>query len=188
MSGGSGEQRRRQLAGEWFRDDAELGAERLACTRLLDRYNATRADDDAEREQVLAELLGTVGPGCLVVPRFWCAYGNRISLGHDVFVNTGAVLVDGAAITLEDHVRLGPRVQLITALHPTDDHDRRREGWQRVRPVHVGANAWIGAGAVVCPGVTVGADAVVGAGAVVTHDVPARTFVAGNPARPVRDL
>lgn len=52
----------------------------------------------------------------------------------------------------------------------------------------VGDNVWIGNRAIVLPGVTIGDGAVVGAGSVVTRDVPARTVVAGNPARVVREL
>ncbi|MCA8934195.1 MAG: sugar O-acetyltransferase, partial [Rhodospirillaceae bacterium] len=50
-------------------------------------------------------------------------------------------------------------------------------------PIHIGANVWIGAGALTMQGVTVGDDAIIGAGAVVTRDVAAGTTVVGNPAR-----
>ncbi|MET0292557.1 MAG: DapH/DapD/GlmU-related protein, partial [Steroidobacteraceae bacterium] len=52
------------------------------------------------------------------------------------------------------------------------------------RPIVIGRNVWIGAGALVLPGVTIGDDALIGAGSVVTRDVPAGTTVVGNPARP----
>ena len=51
------------------------------------------------------------------------------------------------------------------------------------REIHIGANVWIGGGAIILPGVTIGDDAVVGAGAVVTRDVPAGATAVGNPAR-----
>ena len=56
------------------------------------------------------------------------------------------------------------------------------------RPIVIGRNVWIAAGATILGGVTVGDNAVVGAGAVVTCDVPPNTFVAGAPARVVRQL
>jgi acetyltransferase-like isoleucine patch superfamily enzyme len=55
-------------------------------------------------------------------------------------------------------------------------------------PVSIADDAWIGAGATILKGVSIGACAIVGAGAVVTHDVPAATIVAGNPAVTIREL
>ena len=55
-------------------------------------------------------------------------------------------------------------------------------------PIKIGNNVWIGAGAIILPGITVGDDAIVGAGAVVTHDVEPRTIVVGNPAKILRRL
>jgi maltose O-acetyltransferase len=60
---------------------------------------------------------------------------------------------------------------------------QRRAGLEFGRPVSIGANVWIGAGAIILPGVTIGADALVGAGAVVTRDVRPGATVVGNPAK-----
>jgi maltose O-acetyltransferase len=51
------------------------------------------------------------------------------------------------------------------------------------RPVTIGANVWIGGGAIILPGVTIGDDAIVGAGSIVTRNVAAGVTVVGNPAR-----
>ena len=115
-------------------------------------------------------------------------YGSLITLGARSFVNHDGLFMDDAAIDIGDDVRIGPRTQLLTALHPVEDHDRRREGWERPLPITVGANAWLGGGVIVCPGVTIGGAAVLGAGSVVTRDVPARVLAAGNPARVIRPL
>ena len=56
----------------------------------------------------------------------------------------------------------------------------------QAQTVHIEKNAWVGAGALILPGVTVGENAIVGAGAVVTKDVPAYTIAGGNPCRVIR--
>jgi maltose O-acetyltransferase len=56
------------------------------------------------------------------------------------------------------------------------------------KPIEIGADVWVGGGAIILPGVKIGDAAVIGAGSVVTKDVPARTFAAGNPCRVVREI
>ncbi|SDM73943.1 sugar O-acetyltransferase [Allokutzneria albata] len=183
-----GEHKERMLGGEWYLDEPDLAEDRRRCGHLLDRFNATPTDEDAERMKILTELLDGFGPGTRVLPRFLCTYGSLITIGANSFVNNDAYFMDDARITLGDDVRIGPRAQLLTALHPMEDHEMRREGWERPLPITIGDNAWLGGGVIVCPGVTIGANAVVGAGSVVLRDVPERTFVAGNPARLIRQL
>lgn len=176
------------LRGEWYLDEPDLAEERRRCWRLLDKFNATGADDDTERRQILGELLGKLGPGACVLPRFQCGYGSLIRIGANSFVNYDAILMDDAAITIGDDVRIGPRAQLLTALHPMEDHERRRAGWERPLPITIGDNTWFGGGVIVCPGVTIGEDTVIGAGSVVIRDLPDHVFAAGNPARVIRQL
>lgn len=183
-----GKQKDRMLSQGWYLDEPDLVEDRRRCWRMLDRYNATGADDDAQRYAILKDLLGEVGAGTQVMPRFWCSYGRHIRLGRDVFINTDALLMDDAPISIGDGTRMGPRAQLLTALHPVDDHDARRAGWERPAPVTVGSNVWLGSGVIVCPGVSIGDDAVIGAGSVVTRGVTSRVLVAGNPARTIREL
>lgn len=181
-----GEMRERLGRGEWYLDDDELTGLRRACWRQLDRFNGAAADDDVLRSRTLRELLGSAGEGVTVVPRFQCSYGGHVRLGDRVFVNANAFFMDDATITVGPDTRIGPGAQLMTALHPVDDHDRRREGWERALPITLGQNVWLGAAVTVGAGVTIGDDTVVGAGSVVLHDLPARVVAAGSPARVVR--
>ncbi|WP_228714226.1 sugar O-acetyltransferase [Prauserella endophytica] len=137
---------------------------------------------------MLRELLGEVGEGSWIMPRFQCDYGYLIRLGSNSFLNYDAILLDCASITIGDDVSIGPRVQLLTALHPVDEHGMRRQRWERAEPIVIGNNVWLGGGVIVCAGVTVGDNAVVGAGSVVTRDLPARVLAVGNPARVIRKL
>lgn len=183
---GMGMQADRMARGEWYLDDAELRERRRLCGGMLDVFNALPAGDDAERYDRLVDLLASVGRETVVVPRFSCSYGSNIRPGNRVFVNANAFFMDDAAITVEDHARIGPGAQLVTALHPVDDHARRRDGWERAAPISIGANAWLGASVTVCPGVTIGRNTVVGAGSVVLRDLPDHVVAAGSPARVIR--
>lgn len=184
-----GEHKERMLRGEPYQDsDPELIAERGRCQTLVDSFNATSGQQREERRAILRELLGSIGAGSWIMPCFRCDYGYLIRIGANSFLNYDAILLDCAPITIGDDVSIGPRAQLLTALHPMDDHEARRQRWETAAPIVIGNNVWFGGGVIVCPGVTVGDNAVVGAGSVVTRDVPAGVFAAGNPCRVIREL
>jgi maltose O-acetyltransferase len=177
------------LGGElYLANDPELVSRRMACQGLLDRYNSMGADDDRGRQQLLRELLGSLGDGSSILPRLLCDYGTQISIGANTFLNYDAILLDCAPIVIGDHVSIGPRAQFLTPLHPIDDHDARRDGWESASPIAVGDNVWLGGGVTVCAGVTIGDNSVVGAGSVVTRDVPDHVLAVGSPCRVVRDI
>ena len=112
-------------------------------------------------------------------------------LGRDVYIADGLIIVEELSgpekLTIGDRVSMAPRVMLVLSSHPNES---------RIRPfaptargdITIEDDAWIGACAVILPGVTIGRGAVVGAGSVVTSDVPPLTIVAGQPAKPVRKL
>jgi acetyltransferase-like isoleucine patch superfamily enzyme len=110
--------------------------------------------------------------------------GGELTVGDRVFVNQGASIVASLSIRSGDDVRIGDHV----GVYDSDHHPLEQGAPVRRAPVTIGRNAWLARGAIVLPGVTIGEHAVVAAGAVVTDDVPARSLVAGNPARVVREL
>ncbi|MFJ4653492.1 sugar O-acetyltransferase [Nocardia sp. NPDC088792] len=184
-----GEDKNRMLRGELYRDsDVELVAERRRCQGLLDTFNSTAAGQDSARRAILEDLLGDIGEGSWIMPRFQCDYGYLIRMGSNSFLNYDAIVLDCAPVTIGDDVSIGPRAQLLTALHPMEDHELRRQRWETAAPITIGDNVWLGGGVIVCPGVTIGSNTVVGAGSVVTRSLPEKVFAAGNPARVIRGL
>jgi maltose O-acetyltransferase len=77
-------------------------------------------------------------------------------------------------------------VQILTPLHPFNAALRREQEFGK--PIEIGADVWVGGGALILAGVRIGRGAVIGAGSVVTRDVPDDVFAAGNPCRVVRDV
>lgn len=110
------------------------------------------------------------------------------TFGEDCFLNFNCVILDIAPINIGRGALFGPGCQLITVEHSVENVQQRAEGWERGRPITIGANCWFGAGAIVLPGVTIGDNCVIAAGAVVNKDIPANTLVAGVPARTIRSL
>ena len=119
---------------------------------------------------------------CLFPP-FYTDYGQNITVGKDVFINTGCRFQDQGGIVLGDGALIGHNVVLATLNH---DEDPARRHLLHPAPIVLGKNVWIGANATVVPGVTIGDGAVVAAGAVVTKDVPPNTVVGGVPARVIK--
>lgn len=118
-------------------------------------------------------------------PPFYTAFGKTTRVGKEVFINFGCTFLDQGGITIEDGVFIGPEAKILTEGHPEQPALRHT---LQTEPVVIRRKAWIGAGAIILPGVTVGANAIVAAGAVVTKDVPDNAIVAGVPAKILRTI
>ncbi|MFO0959387.1 MAG: sugar O-acetyltransferase [Isosphaeraceae bacterium] len=179
-------ERDKMLSGAPYRaDDSDLAARRTRARALCARYNHLEPGDSVARRRILDELMGKVGDRVTIEPPFYCDYGANLILSDDVYFNTGCVVLDCGTVEIGPGAKLGPGVQIATAFHPTDP-DLRRTGVEMARPIRIGANAWIGAGAILCPGVEIGDDTTVGAGSVVTRSLPAGVVAAGTPCRVIR--
>lgn len=162
------------------------------------RLDAISNDDISARIEA-AEGVFVEGSGpAIVLSPFDIQFGRHVKFGKWCFVNFGAVFLDSNMITFGDFVAVGPKVQFLTDTHPVKPEERfipAAEGdklpYRVVNlalPITVGNYAWIGAGAIILPGVTIGDGAMVAAGSVVTKDVAPRMVVAGNPARVLRSV
>lgn len=168
--------------------DPEVVRLQTQCLERMYDYNATRPSQAAERARLLKEMLAEVGEGCYIEPPLHSNFGgHHVHFGAHVYANFNLTLVDDTHIYVGDCTMIGPNVTIATAGHPILPQLRER-GMQYNMPVRIGRNCWIGAGAVILPGVTIGDNTVVGAGSIVTRDLPANVVAVGNPCRVLRPI
>lgn len=168
--------------------DKELMKEQGALIARVNEYNATSPAETEKRAALIKEMFAEAGEGCYIEPPFHANWGGKhVRLGNYVYANFNLTLVDDGNIDIGDNVMFAPNVTVITATHPVLPA-LREKGLQFNVDVKICNNVWIGAGAIIMPGITVGENSVVGAGSVVTKDVPPNTVVVGNPARVLREI
>ncbi len=176
-------ERDKMRAGDWYCcQDPELESLQHNARYALHIHNAAAPDPSCPLSPPLSGLFAGHGAGCFIETPFHCAYGMNITLGNNVYLNAGCTILDTAPVRIGDRSMLGPGVQIYCAQHHKDKI-LRAQGLERASPVTLGADVWIGGGAIVMPGVTIGDGAIVGAGSVVLRDVPPGTTMVGNPAR-----
>ncbi|MBR3348751.1 MAG: sugar O-acetyltransferase [Solobacterium sp.] len=180
-------EKEKMAAGRWYdaNYDSELISLRHRAQALCGRLNRLTMEDTSEIHSIMSELLGYEPDHLDLVLPFMCDYGENISLGEYVFINTNCYLMDCAKISIGSHTFIGPYCGLYTASHPLP-YKYRNQGLEKALPVTIGENCWLGANVSVMPGVTIGNGCVIAAGAVVTKDLPDNCLAAGVPAKIIR--
>ena len=180
-------EQQKMLDGELYDPmDPGLVTARAHARDLCQALNASRESEQEERRRILRDLFGTGGDSVWMQPPFFCDYGSNIRLGERVFFNFNCVVLDVCPVQIGSFTLFGPAVQVYTPMHPFDAELRRRQEFGK--PVTIGADVWVGGGAIILPGVRIGSRSVIGAGSVVTRDVPESVFAAGNPCRVIREI
>lgn len=118
-----------------------------------------------------------------LIPPVQIYFPKHIKLGERIFINNNVTAMAAGGIDIGDDCFIGPNVSLLTDNHTLGDLTTLQP-----KKITIGNKVWIGAGAIITPGVTIGDGACVGAGSVVTHDVEALTLVAGNPAKQIKHI
>lgn len=139
-----------------------------------------------ELREIMGRLTGkSIDDTFRLFPPFYTDFGKNITIGKDVFINSGCHFQDQGGIEIGDGVLIGHNVVLATINHDLDPGENRKNHYA---PVKIGNHVWIGSNATVLPGVTIGDWAVVAAGAVVTQGVPPLTVVGGVPAKVLKKV
>ena len=168
--------------------EADLMEKQAQCLELQYDYNQTRPSEGKKRAELLKKMFAEIGDNCYIEPPLHSNWGgHHVHFGKNVYANFNLTLVDDADIYVGDCTMLAPNVVIATAGHPILPALRER-ALQYNLSVHIGKNVWIGAGAVILPGVTIGDNSVIGAGSVVTKDIPANVVAVGNPCRVLRQI
>lgn len=164
---------RNAYADELFQEAVRIGME------LNMQYHTPE-----EIREIMGRLIGKkVDDSFRMFPPFYTDFGKNITIGKDVFINSGCHFQDQGGIQIGDGALIGHNVVLATINHDLNPEENRKNHYA---PITIGAHVWIGSNATILPGVTLGDWAVVAAGAVVTQDVPPRTVVGGVPAKVLR--
>lgn len=133
-----------------------------------------------------ARCLGaTIGRRVVFYPGIWIMPLKGLILGDDVDLAVGVLITTGGTVTIGARTLVGYGAKIISGNHKVGPNGTFGAGHE-YRPVTIGRDVWIGANAVVLPGVTIGDRAIVAAGSVVTRDVPCGGRVGGIPASPLR--
>lgn len=167
--------------------DPQLEEERKQARILFQKINNTPEEDKDIRDKLFYDLFGTAGENLYIEPPFFCDYGSNIHVGDNVFMNYGCIILDVMEVRIGNNVMFAPNVQLYSATHPLEAKPRN-SGREYAKPINIGNDVWIGGGAIICPGVSLGNGVVVGAGAVVTKSFGNDVFIAGNPAKVIKEI
>ncbi|MED9968214.1 MAG: sugar O-acetyltransferase [Blautia sp.] len=145
-----------------------------------------RYHEPEEIRALFSELIGKpVDQSFGLFPPFYTDCGKNITVGKNVFINSGCHFQDQGGITIGNGVLIGHNVVLATLNH---DFSPKKRSTLHPAPVVIGENVWIGSNATVVPGVTIGNGSIIAAGAVVTKNVPENVVVGGVPAKIIKAL
>ncbi|MBR2868651.1 MAG: sugar O-acetyltransferase [Clostridia bacterium] len=182
-------QKEKMVSGDlYLPDDEDVMTEQLQRLDRLYDFNLTRPTQLDKRAEMLKEMFAEIGENCYIEPPLHANWGGaHCHFGKCVYANFNLTLVDDSHIYVGDYTMIAPNVVIATAGHPILPELREKQ-YQYNMPVHIGRNCWIGAGALIMPGVTIGDNTIIGAGSVVTKDIPANVVAVGNPCRVLREI
>lgn len=129
-----------------------------------------------------------IGKRVVFYPGVWIFSGFHLSIGDDVDFAKDVLVTTSGGVDIGDRVLIGYRTQILSANHQVPFNRGRIFSAGHVKKaVRIENDVWIGANCIILPGVCIGEGAVIAAGSVVTRDVRPFCFVAGVPAKVIKD-
>lgn len=169
---------------EWFQAvyTEEEQRDREYHLDLMNKFNYSNEQDP----DILSKMFGSIGFGTQIIPPFYADWGGKnVYIGDGCYLNFGISMVDDGNIYIGNNVLIGPNVNILTVNHPVDVRERLNH-MICIKDIIIGDNVWIGAGAIILPGVTIGENSVIGAGSIVTKDIPPNVIAVGNPCKVIK--
>lgn len=165
----------------------ELNQENLKYLDQLYEFNLCKPSEWDRKEKILKGIFATLGKDCYILSPFQASWGKNIHIGNHVYINYDCTIIDDTDVYIGDYTMIGPKVTIATACHPIDPESRKKTAEFNL-PIHIDDNVWIGAGAIILPGISIGKNSVIGAGSVVTKDIPSDVVAFGNPCQVYREI
>lgn len=181
-------EKEKMLAGlPYLAGEKTLSADRLKAREVLFQFNNSEPKFIKQRKQQIKSLFGKTETNFYLEPPFRCDYGYNIEIGDHFYANFNLIILDCAKVTIGNNVFIAPNVGIYTAGHPIHPFLRDQEiEW--AKPITIGNSVWIGASAIINPGITIGNNVVIGSGSVVTKDIPDNVLAVGNPCKVIREI
>ncbi len=151
-------------------------------------FNLPRVLFFSEIKAIILRIVGAkVGKRTTIYPGVWIFPGKRLTIGDDVDLAFGVIITTNGGVVIGDRVLIGYRAQILSSNHIIPKNKEQIFGaGHKFKPVTIHKDVWIGANAIILPGVSIGEGAVIAAGSVVTKDVPSFGVVAGIPAKLIK--
>lgn len=176
------------LRGELYSNkDPYLAKEHQNAINYCYKYNMLKAGQNKKKRKILKKLLAVIPKDIYIEPPFRCDFGLNITVGERFYSNYNLTILDCNKVTIGDNCLIGPNVSIITVNHP-QNRIQRNSNLEYAYPIKIGNDVWIGANAVINPGVTIGDNVIIGSGSVVTKDIAPNSIAVGNPAKIIRKL
>lgn len=129
----------------------------------------------------------SIGENTIILDGFKVRNPQKLSIGKNTFININCFIQASGGVVIGNDILIAPNVSIYSENHVFRDIHRKinQQGYER-KKVIIGNNVWVGANAIILPGVNIGDGSVIAAGSVVTKSFPRNSIVGGVPAKIIK--